>query len=103
MIAWRWAGSSGASSGGIDSAQSAIRAMLLAILLLPLDVGARRVLVGWRDLPRFWGELRGRFLPAPLPAEATAGTSFRPLFEARRRGETRTSRPAATEIAARLE
>lgn len=79
--------------------------LLLAILLLPFDIGARRVAVGWRDLPRFWAELRGRLRPAvvTVPGDAAASAALGPLFEARRRAESRVSRPAAAEIARRLE
>ncbi|HUS14581.1 MAG TPA: VWA domain-containing protein, partial [Chloroflexia bacterium] len=80
--------------------------LLLALLLLPLDIGARRVLIGWRDLPRLWGELAGRLVPpsAPaVPSDAAATAALGPLFEARRRAEGRVRSAGAAEIAARLE
>ena len=49
----------------------------------------RRVLVGWRDLPRFLGKRRvAGCAPAPapvVPGDASATAALGPLFEARRR------------------
>ncbi|MGI8586703.1 MAG: VWA domain-containing protein [Chloroflexia bacterium] len=79
--------------------------LLLAILLLPFDIGVRRVMIGPSDLPRFLGEVRGRLAPAfapSVPSDASASAALGPLFEARRHAEGR-SRPPAPEIAARIE
>jgi hypothetical protein len=79
--------------------------LLIAALLLPLDIGVRRVLVGWRDLPRFLEEARGRLAPAPapvVPGDASAAATLGSLFEARRRQERRAPPAPAREIAGRL-
>jgi Mg-chelatase subunit ChlD len=81
--------------------------LLAAILLLPLDIGLRRVMIGWRDLGRFWGELRGR-VPAlagagpAVPSDAEAQAAVGRLLDARRRAAPRLTRPPATEIAAQI-
>ncbi len=80
--------------------------LLLGILLFPLDIGLRRIVLGPRDLPRFWAEVRGRLRPAPLPAvpsDAAAAAALQPLFAARRRAEQRVHRPQAEEVAAHLD
>src|SRR5438552_11217447 len=62
--------------------------LLLAILLLPLDVGVRRVAVSRRDAARALEELRKRmgWLPRPVPALSGASTSdMAALFEAKAR------------------
>jgi len=82
-----------------------MRRLLAALLLLPLDIGARRIMLGWRDLPRFWTELRGRLAPAAPPLITDTGAAaLAPLFAARRRADSRLHRPAPPpgEIAAQL-
>jgi hypothetical protein len=66
-------------------------------------------MLGWRDLGRFWDELRGRvpaLAPAApaVPSDAAARATTGRLLDARRRAAPRTSRPHATasEIAAAL-
>ncbi len=78
--------------------------LLVALLLLPLDIGARRIMLGWRDLPRFWAELRGRLTPTAPPLITDSGAAaLAPLFAARRRADSRLHRPAPPgEIAAQL-
>ncbi len=79
--------------------------LLAALLLLPLDIGARRIMLGWRDLPRFWAELRGRLAPPVPPLITDSGAAaLAPLFAARRRAESRLHRatPLPAEIASHL-
>jgi uncharacterized membrane protein len=50
--------------------------LMVAILLLPLDVGLRRIIFGWEDLQQLWAKLGDR-LPkpqtVPQPALSSAG------------------------------
>ena len=67
--------------------------LLLAILLLPLDVGVRRVAVSKRDVARALEVARQRmgWLPKPLPAAPGASTSdMAALFGAKARTNDRT-------------
>lgn len=67
--------------------------LLLAILLLPFDIGVRRLGIGWRDIARARAALRKRlgWQPTPLPAAAHASTpGMSALFSAKERTHERT-------------
>lgn len=68
--------------------------LLLAILLLPFDIGVRRVALSRGDLARGWEEVRERLgwraRATPLAAAPGAGTpQLAALFEAKERGRER--------------
>jgi hypothetical protein len=70
--------------------------LLLAILLLPFDIGVRRVAVGRTDIARAIEEARRRLgiLPRPQPAHAGPGTpELAALFEAKSRVRDRARPP----------
>ncbi len=71
--------------------------VLLAVLLLPLDIGVRRVAVGPQDLARILAWIRGKpGLAGPLLATSQAGHADTPvinaLFTAKQRGLRSTQR-----------
>jgi hypothetical protein len=79
-----------------DRAREVWRGLLLAAaLLFPLDVALRRLTVGPRDLRRAWDTasqwVRAR-LPTRRKAAASGERALGRLFEARRRGQARTTR-----------
>ena len=60
---------------------------LLALLLLPVDIGLRRLVITRQDMARLWHWLFGRFIPEP----ATPPTQTEPvarLFAAKKRAAT---------------
>jgi Mg-chelatase subunit ChlD len=64
--------------------------VLLAVLLLPFDIGARRLSVGRVDIINAVGEVRRRLGWQPRPQAATAGAStpeLAALFGAKERGQ----------------
>ena len=75
--------------------------LLLAILLLPFDVGIRRVSVSRRDLERAIEQARRRLgaAPGPQPAGAqVAATQMQSLFGAKERVRERTRTPAPVRV-----
>ena len=60
---------------------------LLAVLLLPVDVGVRRLVVSRADLARAWAATFGRVLPQPTPVPARAERVTR-LLDAKERAQT---------------
>jgi Mg-chelatase subunit ChlD len=71
--------------------------LLIAALLLPFDVGVRRLAIDWRDLQKAWGVIRmrpqaKRLASAAMPARSERMTT---LFEAKQR--TRVERAERSE------
>jgi hypothetical protein len=70
--------------------------LLLAALLLPLDVGVRRLGVTREDLARAWSELRergGGRSKQPVPAGAGPASQMASLMDAKARTRERLDRP----------
>jgi hypothetical protein len=83
-----------------DRAREVWRGLLLAAaLLFPLDVALRRLTVGARDVRRAWAKV-WKWAQARLPsgrgATAPRERALGRLFEARRRGQARTTRADAS-------
>jgi hypothetical protein len=70
---------------------------LLALLLLPVDVGLRRLVVTRQDMARLWQWLFGRFRPAAVPAPEQPEPVAR-LFAAKRRAFDQRSQSAASPL-----
>lgn len=70
---------------------------LLAVLLLPLDIAARRVVVTRRDLARAWAATFGRVLPAVEPAP-TRPQQVERLFAAKQRAGKQSQPPPETTV-----
>jgi hypothetical protein len=79
-----------------ERAREVWRGLLLAVaLLFPLDVALRRLTFGLRDLGRAWGAARewvGTRLFARRTTDAPGERALGRLFEARERGQARTTR-----------
>jgi uncharacterized membrane protein/secreted protein with Ig-like and vWFA domain len=75
--------------------------MLLATLLLPVDIAARRLMVTRRDVQRAWVALSGRVVPHVEPAERS--TQIGRLFAAKERVADRHDRVATQAPAKEVE
>ncbi|MDM8527270.1 VWA domain-containing protein [Anaerolineales bacterium HSG24] len=67
--------------------------LLMAILILPLDVGLRRIIFGLEDLRLLWGRVRGRLPEAvPIPTSMpTAGGLLKSQRKPTRQADTSSS------------
>ena len=66
--------------------------LLAALILLPVDIGVRRLVITRTDLERAWAASAGRLLPKRAPAQARTEQTAR-LFEAKQRA----SKPRQTQ------